>query len=426
MAAKKISQKPIGPGCDEFDPSSLPYHIALETILGTTPTPLRSKNVKLAKSLGRVLAQDIIATMDVPNHTNSAMDGFAINAHDLNENGFSEFDIVGEAYAGKPYSGEVYSGQAVKIMTGAIMPKGSDTVAMQEYVDLSAGGQSFSLSKAVKDGQNVRQAGEDIQNQSVVFEKGCRIDAAKLGVIASLGIGKVSVFRKPRIATFSNGDEIRQLGSPLQHGEVYDSNRHTLAAMLKKYSVKMIDLGVVGDHYDRIKALMIDASERADVVITSAGASVGEADYIYDILSELGEIKIWKLAIKPGRPLLFGTINNSLFFGLPGNPVSVMTSFALCVKPAIEKRCGQSPTAPLKIKAKTLTNIRKRVGRSEYQRALISRDLSGELVVNARKYQGSGVLSSMALGNCFVVLEIESSGAKAGDWVDVLLFTELY
>jgi molybdopterin molybdotransferase len=364
--------------------------------------------------------------MDVPNHTNSAMDGYAFNSKALDNKGLAQFEIIGSAYAGKPYHGSVQANQAVKIMTGAIMPDGADTVVMQEYTETSDEGRLLSITKAAKPEQNVRYAGEDIKNGDLVLASGTRIGVAELGVIASMGLDKVPVFKKPHVAFFSNGDEVRKVGEPLKHGEVYDSNRHTLYAMLQNTCVKAIDLGVVGDDYNDIKAIIQHGNKIADMVITSAGASVGEADYIYDIISELGKINLWKLAIKPGRPLAFGELSDSVFFGLPGNPVSVMITYALCVKPSIEKLSGQTQREPIKVSAKTVTDLRKRPGRSEYQRALAYRDERGILLVNARKYQGSGVLSSMTQGNCFVVLDLESEGVSAGQQVDIILFSELY
>lgn len=423
---QSISQKPAGPGCDEFDPSSLPYEIALGKILSAIPTPRKTKHIKIRKSLGRVLAEDIKSSMDVPNHTNSAMDGYAFNGCELDNEGIAEFAVIGTAYAGKPYPGEVKTNQAVKIMTGAVMPDGADSVVMQEYVELLDNTQRIKITKAAKLGQNVRAAGEDIRQGAIVLKKGTRIGAAQLGLIASMGLKKVSVFKKPRVAFFSNGDEIRSVGEPLGHGEVYDSNRHTLYAMLNSMCAKVIDLGVVGDDYKAIKDIIKLGNLKADMVITSAGASVGEADYIYDIISELGKINLWKLAIKPGRPLAFGELSDSVFFGLPGNPVSVMLTCALCVKPSVEKMSGQTAVQPIKISARTLTDLRKRPGRSEYQRATAYRDGQGNLLVNAQKYQGSGVLSSIAEGNCFVVLALESDGIKAGDQVDIILFSELF
>ena len=418
------SKKPAGPGCDVFDPGSLPLEAAVALILAAIPRPTTSKTTKLRRAFGRVLAEDIHALADVPNHTNSAMDGYAFNGKELDSDGLAALSVIGTAYAGKPFMAKVKPGEAVKIMTGAVMPGNTDTVVMQEYV--ACEDDLMRITKAAKTGQNVRQVGEDISKGSMVLQTGHRIGAADLGLLASLGFSKVKVYKKPRVAFFSNGDEIRQLGEPLKIGELYDSNRHTLYAMLKNSGVKGIDLGVVGDDYKAIKKIIQKGDKIADMVVTSAGASVGEADYIYDILSELGKVNLWKIAVKPGRPLAFGELKNSVFFGLPGNPVSVMTSFASCIKPAIEKLSGQQASPPIQLKAKTTSDIRKRPGRSEFQRGLAYNDAAGDLIVDVRKYQGSGVLSSMAKGNCFVSLNIDSTGAKTGDLVDIVLFSELF
>jgi len=424
MSKHDKSKKPSGPGCDVFDPGSLPLDDAIIQILAATPGPGKHKTVKLRKSFGRVLAEDIRAQADVPNHTNSAMDGYAFNGRDLDTEGLAKLSIIGTAYAGKPFSAKVQPGETVKIMTGAVMPANTDTVVMQEYVTLD--GDVMHISKEARIGQNVRQAGEDIRKGAVVLRSGRRIAAADLGLLASLGYRKLKVYKKPRVAFFSNGDEIRQVGEPLEIGELYDSNRHTLYAMLKSAGAKGIDLGVVGDDYRKIKKIIQKGDKIADMVVTSAGASVGEADYIYDILCELGKVNLWKIAIKPGRPLAFGELKNSVFFGLPGNPVSVMTSFATCIKPALEKLSGQAVSTPVQLKARTTSDIRKRPGRSEFQRGFAYNDDSGDLCVDVRKYQGSGVLSSMAEGNCFVSMSIDSEGAKTGERVNIVLFSDLF
>ena len=424
MSVNSRSKKPVGPGCDVFDPGSLPLEVAIAQILAATPEPTRRKTVKLRKAFGRVLATDIHAPADVPNHTNSAMDGYAFDGRELGTGGTCELRLIGTAYAGKPYNGKVNGGETVKIMTGAVMPENTDTVVMQEYASLE--NDVMHITKAAKTGQNVRQAGEDIRKGALVLQAGRRISAADLGLLASLGYKEVCVYKKPRVAFFSNGDEIRQVGESLEIGELYDSNRHTLYAMLKNADAKGIDLGVMGDDYNAIKEIIQKGDEIADMVVTSAGASVGEADYIYDILSELGKVNLWKIAIKPGRPLAFGELENSVFFGLPGNPVSVMTSFASCVKPAIEKLSGEKAPRPIQLKAITTSDISKRPGRSEFQRGLAYNNESGDLMVDVRKYQGSGVLSSMAEGNCFVSLNIDSTGAKTGGLVNIVLFSELF
>ncbi len=424
MSKANKSNKPTGPGCDVFDPASLPLEQAVARIL-ITIKPITATTVKpIRKALGRVLAQDITAPDNVPNHTNSAMDGFAFDGARLGADGLGQFTVVGSAFAGKPYLNALKAGEAVRIMTGAVMPQGADTVAMQEYAELN--GEKLTLTKSAKAGQNVRAAGEDIKQGEVTLYKGSRLVVADIGLLASLGIESVYVFKKPRVAFFSNGDELRQVGEPLVLGELYDSNRYTLHSLLRNAGAKLVDMGVVGDEYEAIRAAIVKGDKAADLVITSAGASVGEADYVYDILHELGEVDFWKLAIKPGRPLAFGKLAHSHFFGLPGNPVSVMVTFALCVRPALARLSGETATPPILLQATTQHDLRKRVGRSEYQRANYYNDEHGNLTVDAHNYQGSGVLSSMSSANCFIVLDLESEGAKAGDQVQILPFSEVF
>jgi molybdopterin molybdotransferase len=420
----KISLKPQGPGCDVFDPDSLPLDVAIDRILSTLSPVTETTTKAIRKALGRVLAVNVTAPDNVPNHTNSAMDGFALAGNDLSESGLATLTEVGAAFAGKPYLKEVKQGETVRIMTGAVMPSGTDTVAMKEYIEASD--TCIQLTKAVKLDQNVRAAGEDIKQGQTVLHSGRRITVADLGLLASLGIKQIKVFKKPRVAFFSNGDELKQVGESLALGELYDSNRYTLHGLLKRAGAKLVDLGVAGDSYEAIREAMIVGDKQAQMVITSAGASVGEADYVYDILQELGEVDFWKLAIKPGRPLAFGQLGNSSFFGLPGNPVSVMVTFALCVRPALAKLSGEAALQPITLNATTLSKLRKRPGRAEYQRAVYKNNPAGELVVEAFDYQGSGVLSSMSVANCFIVLDLQSEGADIGEQVQVLPFSEVF
>lgn len=421
---KTESKKPIGPGCDVFDPNSLPLDNALALILDKIPVTTETTQKPIRKALNRVLAQDIRAPENVPNHTNSAMDGYAFAGSALNTNGVVTLTEVGVAFAGKPFFEEVEEGQVVRIMTGAVMPKGTDTVVMKEYAETNK--DQVTLLKSVTTGQNVRTVGEDIKQGQTVLKAGRRITVADLGLLASLGFADVTVYKKPRIAFFSNGDELKQVGEKLAKGELYDSNRYTLHGLLKNAGAKLIDLGVVGDSYEAIREAIKLGNQQAQMVITSAGASVGEADYVYDILAELGQVDFWKLAIKPGRPLAFGKLRYSSFFGLPGNPVSVMVTFALCVRPAIQKLSGEQPQASLLLTATNLRQLHKRPGRTEYQRARLRNNQDGGLEVSAFDYQGSGVLSSMSEANCFIVLDLESTGAKAGEQVQVLLFSEIF
>ena len=413
----KTTPNPIS--CD-FDPSSITVNQAMAHIRETIDPITDTETLDIHSSLGRVCSADITSEFNVPNHTNSAMDGYAFCARNSAVNQGDKFDVVGASFAGAPFAGQVKPGQCARIMTGAVMPEGTDTVIMQERVERD--GDTITLLTGEKSGANVRYAGEDIGAGEVVIPRGTRLGASCLGLMASLGLESVAVYRRPRIAFFSNGDELRPVGTPLALGEVYDSNRYTLFAMLSELGVEQIDLGVVKDDPDAIAATIEEAASRADLVITTAGASVGEADYIKDILIRLGQVSFWKVAIKPGRPISFGKLGTSLFFGLPGNPVSVMVTFQVFLTPAIRQLAGEQFYVPLKLKMKTVTDLRKKPGRMEYQRGVMSLNEFGETVVQSTGEQGSGILSSMSEANCFIILGDESEGAKAGDWVEVQPF----
>lgn len=414
--------KQTDPGSCDFDPSAITVDQARAYIGNTVVAVQDIETPGLHSSLGRVTATDIISTSDVPNHTNSAMDGYAINSLDLPENGSRKLKITGASFAGAPFNRAVNPGECVRIMTGAVMPTGTDTVVMQEKVVID--GEQITISPGDKKGGNVRYAGEDIKAGDVVIPSGTRIGASQLGLLASSGYSQVPVFRKPKIAYFSNGDELRSVGTALQSGEVYDSNRYTLYAMLSSLNVDQIDLGVVKDDREAIAQTISEASKQADIVITTAGASVGDADYIKEVLARLGTVSFWKVAIKPGRPLSFGKLGSSLFFGLPGNPVSVMVTFQIFLKPAIRQISGEKYSAPMVLRMKTMTDLRKRPGRMEYQRGIMSLNDQGETVVVSTGEQGSGILSSMNQANCFIVLPDDSDGAIAGEWVEVQPFDQ--
>lgn len=308
-------------------------------------------------------------------------------------------------------------------MTGAVMPAGADTILIQERVEERDGRIRFMPGN--KRGQHVRQAGEDIKTGAVAFMPGRRLSAADIGVIASLGVAEVAVLRRPRVAFFSTGDELRSLGEALGLGEIYDSNRYTLYGMLAQLGVDMIDLGVVSDDPARLEDAFTRAARGADAVITSGGVSVGEADYTKEILGRLGEVRFWKVAMKPGRPLAFGHIDGAWFFGLPGNPVSVMVTFYEFVRPALEKLMGTAPRLPWHMPARVTHALKKRPGRVEFQRGFLQRDDAGQMVVTPTGDQGSGILSSMSQANCFIVLPLETTGVEAGATVEVQPFEGL-
>ncbi|MEQ8494090.1 MAG: molybdopterin-binding protein, partial [Gammaproteobacteria bacterium] len=366
------------PSCqDDFDSTSLDTDEALARILAHCPEVTGSERVHLRAALGRILAAPIDSPVDVPQHTNSAMDGYALRSDDLPKRGTARVSVIGDAFAGRPFDGSVAPGTAVRIMTGAAMPDGADLVVMQEHVVRD--GDVIEFDGAHKRGQNVRAAGEDLERGDRVLERGHRLGPAELGLVASLGIGEVSVRRRVRVAYFSTGDELRSIGEPLGRGEIYDSNRYTLHGMLHEMGVEVIDLGVVRDRRDAVEAALREAAALADVVITSGGVSVGEADYIKEVLAAIGEVRFWKVAMKPGRPLAFGTIGAARFFGLPGNPVSVMVTFSQFVAPALRQMGGGRQQVTLTIRARTTERLKKRPGRMEFQRGILGRGADGEL-----------------------------------------------
>lgn len=421
-----MSKQPIArqPSCaDDFDPHALPVREALKRIDAVVSTVTGFEQIAVRSALGRILAQAVISPIDVPSHTNSAMDGYAISSVDLPEEGTRELRMIGTALAGEPFPGVVKPGAAVRIMTGAVLPKGTDTVVMQEHVERE--GDTVRIGCGHKPGQNVRQAGEDLARGATALAPGQRLQPAELGMLASLGITEVRVRRRVRVAFFSTGDELRSLGETLAEGEIYDSNRYTLYGMLTRLGVELIDMGVVRDRRDDLQQALAEASESADAVITSGGVSVGEADFVKDILNTLGEVNFWKIAMKPGRPLAFGRVNKAVFFGLPGNPVSVMVTFYQFVQPALRRMMGQTEIQPILFKVPCANRLKKRPGRTEFQRGILERQSDGTLIVRSTGEQGSGILSSMSRANCFIVLPDEWSSVEAGTLVDVQAFEGL-
>jgi len=386
-------------------------------------TPITAwETCALCDTLGRVLHHDIISPINVPAHTNSAMDGYAIHSADL---GTTEISLkqVGIAYAGQPFHGSIRQGQCIRIMTGAVMPVDCDTVIMQEHVEVNDN--IITLQGKHSAGQNVRHAGEDLQTGEVVLTQGHQLMPADLGLIASLGIAELTVNRQCRVAFFSTGDELRSLGQSLEQGQIYDSNRYTLYGMLKRLDIDIIDMGVVPDNKETLTHALQLASSQADVVLTSGGASVGDADYIKEILSEIGHVAFWKIAMKPGRPLAFGSINNALFFGLPGNPVSVMVTFYQFVRGALQQLSGLTEQDLPLMQVNCISDIRKRAGRFEFQRGILFQDEHGVTQVKTTGEQGSGILRSMSTANCFILLEEGNNGVKANSLVTVQAFSGL-
>ncbi len=400
--------------------SFLPVDEARAAILDGLSPIAGWERVAVRGALGRVLAEDIIAPYNVPAHDNSAMDGYALRADDLAADGETAFAVVGTAFAGRPFSGIVGAGQAVRIMTGASIPQGADTIVVQEIARREH--DRVFVPAGQKKGQNLRHAGEDLAEGGVALEAGCRCGPAELGQFASLGLAEVAVRRRLRVAILSTGDEIASIGRPLGPGEVYDSNRYTLFGALSRLGCELLDMGVVPDRPEALEAAFRDASQAADVVITSGGVSVGEADFIREMMARLGEVAFWKLAIKPGRPMAFGRIGDAVLFGLPGNPVAVMVTFYQFVQDALLKLMGVSPLPPVeRFPARAGFALRKQPGRVEYLRGRLQRDADG-LSVALAGAQGSGVLRSMSEADCFVVLPEDCTAVQIGDTVHVQPF----
>lgn len=414
-----------GGGCqDDFDAQSITPDQARERIRAAVQPLADTETVPLAAALDRVLARDCAAAVDVPGAANSAMDGYAVRGADLPA-AEAALELVGEARAGRPFAGAVGPGQCARIMTGAVMPAGADTVVVQERARARDDGRVV-VGAGERPGQNVRAAGEDIAAGSVLLRRGRRLGPAELGLLASVGSAEVEVARRPRAAYFATGDELRAVGEALAPGALYNSNSHTLGAMLRRLGVAGEDRGIVRDEPAATAAALRAAAARADVVLTSGGVSVGDADHVRGALAELGEVRFWKVAVKPGRPLAFGRLGGAWFFGLPGNPVSVMVTFCQFVRPALLRLAGETdPPPPLELRAAAEAPLRKRPGRVEYQRGVLRPDGGGGFAVAPAGAQGSGILSSMSHANCFIVLPLESGPVAAGDEVAVVPFAGL-
>jgi molybdopterin molybdotransferase len=407
---------------DGHNGPALKLEDALARILAEVKPVSGSETMALREALGRILDADVISPIDVPAHTNSAMDGYALQSANLLSDEDTRLDVIGVAAAGRPYGGVVAAGQCVRILTGAPLPRGADTVVMQEQVTRDE--DTATIRAGQKHGQHVRQAGEDIAAGSVALAAGALLMPAELGMLASVGVTEVSVRRRPRVAFFSTGDELRSVGEPLETGQIYDSNRYTIHGMLTRIGVEAIDMGVVRDEPADVESAFARAAAEADAVVTSGGVSVGDADYVQATLEKMGSVGFWKVAMKPGRPLAFGRVGDALFFGLPGNPVSAMVTFYQLVQPALRAMAGMPDLGPpLTVTAVSGEALRKKPGRYEFQRGVLTRDEDGQLLVRRAGFQGSGVLSSMNVANCFIVLPEEAGPVSAGDAVTVQPFS---
>lgn len=408
---------------DNYDPASLPVHVALQRIQSSLAPIGGFEKVAIRNALDRVLIKNVRSAIDVPGHTNSAMDGYAIDAAQIPFQGQRELKVVGTAWAGRPFLGAIGADECVRIMTGAVMPAGTDTVIMQEHVEQRSGCIRFEATHSP--GQNVRHAGEDIAKGEIVLVKGKRMTPADLGLLASVGIPEVPVHRRLRVAFFSTGDELRSIGEALDEGMIYDSNRYTLFGMLSRLGAEVVDMGVIRDVREDIFRAFAEAAACTDVIITSGGVSVGEADYVKEALEKTGKVEFWKVAMKPGRPLAFGRVNDAYFFGLPGNPVSVMVTFYIFVQPALRRLMGEHDAETLSLKVPCTSKLHKRPGRVEYQRGILQHDGDRNYTVSKTGPQGSGILHSMTQANCLIVLSRECSGVSPGEEVQVIPFQGL-
>lgn len=418
-----------------YDPQALPVSAAQAIVLQWVTPVAASERVPLRDALGRVLAADVISPIDVPAHDNSAMDGYAFDGASLDAatGGTLTLSIAGKAFAGHPFTGEIAARDCVRIMTGAPMPAGCDTVIPQENTQLDGERVTFAA-HAIARGANRRRQGEDLAKGRAALRAGRVLRASDIGLLASLGLVDVEVKQRLRVAYFSTGDELRAPGDPLDAGCIYDSNRYTLGAMLKRLDVEAIDLGLVRDDPVALGATFRQAAQCADVVLTSGGVSVGDADFTRAQVETLGDVAFWGLAMRPGRPLAFGRIwsgeapgtgHPALLFGLPGNPVATMVAFYQIVRPALLAMAGAAPQPVPLFPARCGARIKKRAGRTEFQRGIATRDGAGQWHVTPTGSQSSGALSTMSEANCFIVLAHEASDLDAGDLVDVMLFDGL-
>ncbi|AID24437.1 molybdopterin molybdotransferase MoeA [Salmonella bongori] len=407
----------------EFSAELMPLEAALTQMLSRI-TPLTAvETLPLVNCFGRILATDVVSPLDVPGFDNSAMDGYAVRLADLSLD--KPLPVAGKAFAGQPYQGEWPAGTCIRIMTGAPIPAGCEAVVMQEQTEHTDDGVRFTA--GVRGGQNIRRRGEDIRQDAVVFPAGTRLTVAELPVLASLGIADAQIVRKVRVALFSTGDELQLAGQPLGEGQIYDTNRLTVHLMLQQIGCEVINLGIIPDDPCKLRAAFLEADSQADVVISSGGVSVGEADYTKTILEELGEIAFWKLAIKPGKPFAFGKLGNSWFCGLPGNPVSAALTFYQLVQPLLAKLSGNTACGlPPRQRVRTASRLKKTPGRLDFQRGILQHNANGELEVMTTGHQGSHIFSSFSLGNCFIVLERERGNVEPGEWVEVEPFNTLF
>ena len=402
--------------CDS--PGLLPIRSAISNMLKQVTSVLESEQIELEEALGRVLAKDIISNINVPPNDNSAMDGYVMRCEDLSDT--KQLKLVGTALAGKPFKEKVTSGQCIRIMTGAVIPPGADSVVMQENTEID--GDYVTFNQIPKLGNSVRRAGEDILQGQTVVTKGTKLLPAHLALIASVGTAEISVIRQIKVGLIATGDELTTPGQPLRDCAIYESNRYALTALLNTFPVVLFDFGIVKDDKRDLKAVFEQAGNHCDLVLSCGGVSVGDADYVKEILDSLGAINFWKVAIKPGKPFAFGQISGAWFCGLPGNPVSSYVTFQQLVSPVLQKLSGQTYLPAPHFVAKAANVISKRPGRADYQRGIFYRDENGELWVKPNGKQGSGIMSSIANANCYIVLEQDAKDVQVSENVNIQPF----
>ncbi|MDB6001124.1 MAG: molybdopterin molybdenumtransferase MoeA [Rhizobacter sp.] len=432
MDAALQTLQQIASRIEGYDPQSLSVDNA-KAFIARLVTPVTAiERLSIRSALGRVLARDIVSSIDVPAHDNSAMDGYAFRGSDLAADGATTLRLAaGTRLAGQPLMGLVDRGECLRIMTGAVMPPGCDTVVPQEFATV-ANGQVSVPAGVVRTGDNRRLAGEDLARGEVALAAGRLLRPADLGMLASLGHAEVAVRRRVRVAFFSTGDELRSVGETLDAGCVYDSNRYTLWGMLERLGVEVIDMGVIRDDPQALREAFSQAAQSADAVITSGGVSVGEADHTKQVMAELGDVLFWRIAMRPGRPMAIGRItaagqsaSGALLFGLPGNPVAVMVTFYAFVRDALLAMSGASALRMPLLRAAATAPIRKKPGRTEYQRGIVTRGADGQWQVAIAGSQGSGILRSMSEANGLVLLHHDQGNVEAGEAVDVIPFDGL-
>ncbi len=407
---------------DIFESGLIPIDHALAKILSRVTAITDYDCVNIENARGRTLFEAVASPFNVPPHNNAAVDGYGIHSSDIPEYGNKQLTIIDKVFAGSSYVKPLQPGQCIRIMTGAAIPAGVDSVVMQEHAEVHDN--FIVIDSQHRSGENIRLAGEDLQQEKIILQPGKYLTAPDIGLLASMGIAEIKVKRKLRVAIASTGDEIYAIGEQLGNNGIYDSNRYSLQAALDRADIEIINLGILADNPETLLQQFNEAQQIADVIISSGGVSVGDADHTKTALQSSGQIDFWKLAIKPGRPMAFGHLGNSLFFGLPGNPVAVMVTFYLFVKPAMEKMLGltDKPIAPTLI-VKSTENIRKKPGRTEIVRGILYQNNVGEWLVKTTGNQGSGILRSMSLANAFIILEHNRSHVASGDTVTVQPFS---